>query len=112
VDRTWQDQLALIDDNTRSDRQTISVASTIADAGYWIFVRQTSGTVNRDFAQVSAGSGIHCYGSFTSESSASQASSDRLLIEVVYDDTLRIERQTGSCSGSPSFSSPFEYRRS
>ena len=109
---TWQDQLALVDDNTRSDRQAISVASTVADPGFWLFVAASSGTVNRDFAQVQAGSGIHCYSSFTVESSGVQASSDRFLIEVVDDDTLRIERQTGSCSGSLAFSSPFEYRRS
>ena len=64
------------------------------------------------FAQVQTESGIHCYGSFALESNGLQASSDRFLIEVVGDDTLRIERQTSNCSGSPAFSSPFEYRRS
>ena len=112
VSGTWQDQLALVDDNTRSARQAISVASTVADPGYWIFSKQSAGSVNRDFAQVQTGSGIHCYGSVALESTGLQASSDRFLIEVVSDNSLRIERQTSNCSGSPAFSSPFEYRRS
>ena len=106
------DQLALVDDNTRSARQAISVASTVADPGYWIFNKQSAGSVKRDFAQVQTGSGIHCYGSFALESNGLQASNDRFLIEVVSDNSLRIERQTGNCSGSPAFSSSFEYRRS
>ena len=84
----------------------------MADPGYWIFSKQSAGSVNRDFTQVQAGSGIHCYGSFALESNGLQASSDRFLIEVVSDNSLRIERQTGGCSDSPAFSSPFEYRRS
>jgi hypothetical protein len=64
------------------------------------------------FAQVQTGSGIHCYGSVALESTGLQASSDRFLIEVVSDNSLRIERQTSNCSGSPAVSSPFEYRRS
>ena len=112
VEGTWQNQLALVDDNTRTDHQAVSVASTVSDPGYWIFAAGATGTVNRDFAGVQAGQGIHCYSSFTPESSGTQAATDRFLIEVVDDDTLRIERQTGGCGGSPAFSSPYEYRRS
>jgi hypothetical protein len=67
--------------------------------------------VNRDFAQVTAGSGIHCYNTFTADSNGPQGTTDRFLIEVVDDDTLRIERQGGTCGASLTFSNPYEYSR-
>ena len=111
VDGKWLDNLALVDTNTRSDHQAISVADLVADPGYWIFQTRSAGTVNRDFAQVTAGSGVHCYDSFTADSNGPTGATDRFLIEVVDTDTLRIEHQGGSCGASPSFTSPYLYSR-
>jgi hypothetical protein len=112
VDGKWLDHLALVDTNTRSDHQAISVASLVANAGYWIFYKQSSGTTNRDFAQVTAGSGIHCYDTFTADSNGpGEGGPDHFLIEVVDDDTLRIEHKSGNCSGSEAFTSPHTYSR-
>jgi hypothetical protein len=111
VEGKWLDNLALVDTNTRSDHQAISVAALVADPGYWIFQTRSAGTVNRDFAQVTAGSGVHCYDSFTADSNGPTGATDRFLIEVVDTDTLRIEHQGGSCGASPSFTSPYLYSR-
>ena len=111
VDGKWLDNLSLVDTNTRSDHQAISVADLVADPGYWIFQTRSAGTVNRDFAQVTAGSGVHCYDSFTADSNGPTGTADRFLIEVVDTDTLRIEHQGGSCGASPSFTSPYLYSR-
>ncbi len=111
VDGKWLDHLALVDDNVRSDHQAVSVASMVANPGYWIFQKQSTGTVNRDFAQVTAGSGIYCYDTFTADSNGPEGATDRFLIEVVDADTLHIEHQGGSCGSSFSFSSPHVYSR-
>ena len=111
IEGKWLNHLALVDDNVRSDHQAISVAALVADPGYWIFQKRSTGTVNRDFAQVTAGSGIYCYDTFTADSNGPEGAIDRFLIEVVDDDTLRIEHQGGTCGASQSFSSPYEYSR-
>jgi hypothetical protein len=111
IEGKWLNHLALVDDNARSDHQAVSVAALVADPGYWIFQKRSTGTVNRDFAQVTAGSGIHCYNTFTADSNGPQGTTDRFLIEVVDDDTLRIERQGGTCGASLTFSNPYEYSR-
>lgn len=107
------DNLALIDDNTRSDHQLIAVASTVTDAGDWIFKKESGGRINLDFEAVEAGSGIYCYHGFTPDSQTGKAASeiDHFLVEVTAAEILKIEIQSGSCSGSNSFSSPTEYQR-
>ncbi|MDP6697824.1 MAG: hypothetical protein QF558_08675, partial [Acidimicrobiales bacterium] len=103
--------LALVDTNTRSDHQAISVAALVANPGYWIFQKASSGTTNLDFAQVTSGSGIHCYDTFTADSNGPAGSQEHFLIEVVDDDTLLIEHGSGNCGGGGSFSSPHTYSR-
>ncbi len=110
VEGTWLDHLALVDTNFLSTVQAISVAGVVSEAGYWYFTSQAAGTVNRDFAQVAAGAGVHCYHSFT-DYSTSDGTPQRFLIEVVDDDTLRTEKQQGSCGGGAAFTSPHTYSR-
>jgi hypothetical protein len=113
VQGDWMDNLALVDDNTRSDHQLIAVASTLTDASDWIFKKETSGRINLDFAKVEAGSGIYCYHGFTSDSLTNRPASavNRLLIDVSSSEVLTIELQSGSCTGNDSFSSPTKYQR-
>ena len=107
----WFDHLALVDDHLRSDHQTISVASTVAEPGYWTFQLTTHGTTNRAFQEVKTGNGIHCYQHFTPDSPGLPIQGIRFLIDVVTDDQLLIELQSGICAESLSFVDPSEYRR-
>jgi len=113
VQGAWMDNLALVDDNTRSDHQLIAVASTLTEASDWIFKKESSGRINLDFAKVEAGSGIYCYHGFTSDSRTMRPASavNRLLIDVSSSEVLTIELQSGGCSGYDSFSSPTKYQR-
>lgn len=113
VEGAWMDNLALVDDNSRSDHQLIAVASTLTDASDWIFKKENGGRINLDFAKVEAGAGIYCYHGFTSDSQTGGPASEinRLIIEVSASEILTIELQPGSCSSSHSFSSPTQYQR-
>ena len=112
IDGKWLDHLALVDTNTRSDHQAISIAALVADPGYWYFQTTSSGTTNLDFAQVAAGSGIHCYDTFTADSNGPRDTEpDHFLIEVVDDDTLYIEHRSGNCGGALAFANPYTYSR-
>ena len=85
----------------------------VANPGYWIFQKQSTGTVNRDFAQVTAGSGIYCYEGFASDSQTGKAANelDHWLIEITASEILRIEVRSGNCGSTNSFVSPTEYQR-
>ena len=113
VEGAWMDNLALVDDNSRSDHQLIAVASTLTDASDWIFKKENGGRINLDFAKVEAGAGIYCYHGFTSDSRTNKPASEinRLIIEVSASEILTIELQSGSCSSNHSFSSPTQYQR-
>jgi len=113
VQGAWMDNLALVEDNTRSDHQLIAVASTLTEASDWIFKKESSGRINLDFAKVEAGSGIYCYHGFTSDSQTDRPASavNRILIDVSSSEVLTIELQSGGCSGNDSFSSPTKYQR-
>ncbi len=112
VEGDWMDNLALVDDNTRSDHQMIAVASTLTDASDWIFTKKNDGRINLDFAKVEAGAGIHCYHEFAPDSGISTpGETSRLLIDVSISEILTIELQSGSCGSNHSFNSPTEYQR-
>lgn len=67
--------------------------------------RETSGRVNRLFADITPGSGIHCYfgSGLTGNYSTAQAS---WLVELPTADSLRIERRTHAAGESPCADDP------
>ena len=100
----WQDQLALVDDNHRIVDQAISVASVPEGPGVWLFERRHDGRVNRDFAEVTAGSGLWCYDDFADRTG-------RFVLEVVDETTLHIEHQAGQCGQTLRLDEPVAFRR-
>ena len=81
----------------------ISIGGTIAQRGEWHFNPAHTGTVNREFSEISPGASIYCY----------QASGlpGRILIQLVTAGTIRIEHQSSPCSAKTAFISPFAYQR-
>ena len=76
---------------------------------WWSDLRSTARSACKP---ITAGSGIHCYDTFTADSNGpSQGGADRFVIKVVDDSTLHIEHQSGSCSSGVSFQSPHVYSR-
>lgn len=84
------------------------------------FVPTHTGTINRQFSEVTPGEQVYCYQStFNTTSGIIDANgkpkggsgSLKYLIQLVDSMHLKIERQAGSCGASEVFSSPISYER-
>ena len=95
--------LALAHENVDPRIAVISIGGTITQRGEWRFDPTHSGTLNREFSEVTPGDAIYCY----------QASGmpGRILIELISETNLKIEHQSGSCTASVAFAQPFDYQR-
>ncbi|MEK7481032.1 MAG: hypothetical protein AAB604_02945 [Patescibacteria group bacterium] len=99
----WHKYLAFVDDSERPDIAVISVGGTFAAAGKWEFSPQTSGQVNRTFADVKPDSATYCY--------ESQKMSGRIIVRLESATELKIEYQQESCTQSFIFITPTTYKR-
>ncbi|MDZ4260487.1 MAG: hypothetical protein U1A25_02375 [Candidatus Sungbacteria bacterium] len=99
----WNKYLAFADDSERPGIAVVSVGGTFATAGKWEFSPQTSGYVNRAFADVKPDSAIYCY--------ESQKMPGRIAVRLESAAKLTIEYQQGSCAQGAAFVSPTTYER-
>ncbi len=97
----WSKQLALVHDNVDPAIAVISVGGTVMPAGTQSFTPAHSGTVNREFSEVTNDGSIYCY----------SLPSGRFLIQLMSPTAMRAEKQSGACSGGYAFVSPTDYAR-
>ena len=109
--RPWDAHLSFVHLNDDPNYKVISVGGVFRDAGFWKFVPAHSGTVNRDFDEVKADGKVYCYDNLKSRIAGQNDLSGRIIVELTSDTDLRIEYQSGSCSGSYSFKNPALYGR-
>ena len=95
--------LALAHENYDPAIGAISIGGTIAPRGEWPFTPTHTGTVNREFSEVTPGVSIYCY--------QASAMAGRVLIQLVSETTIRIEHQSLPCTSNVAFVSPFSYQR-
>jgi hypothetical protein len=71
--------------------------------GKWDLAPVHSGTVNREFSEITPGDSVYCY----------QASGmpGRILIQLTTTTTLSIEHQSGTCTGKVAFINSVAYQR-
>ena len=98
----WTNHLAFVHDNEDPLKSVISIGGFFTNAGKWEFEAESSGLINREFSDVKSDGSIYCY---------DLNQSGRLLVQLISDTELRIESQSGSCSGSVSFVDPAAYAR-
>jgi hypothetical protein len=101
LDVDWETNLAFVHDNLDPSNAIISVAGKFMDPSKWVFTERTSGFVNRKFSDVTPGE-IYCY---------DEGHAGRIVVQLVSDMELKIEYQSGDCSGEFSFSDPATYYR-
>jgi len=94
---------ALVHENFDPTLGAISIGGTIGVHGVWDFTPAHSGTINREFSEVTPGDSIYCY--------QAAGMPGRLLIQLVTDTTLSIEHQSGGCTGNVAFASAVAYQR-
>ncbi len=99
----WDKYLAFVQDNEEPAVSVISIGGVFADAGKLEFTPKTTGLVNREFSQVTSDGNFYCY--------ESDSASSRIIVQLVSDKELKIERQEGKCTGYYSFNKPVVYNR-
>ncbi len=98
----WGKYLAFAHNNTDPAKQIVSIGGVFTSPGKWEFTPQKNGNVNRDFSEVTPGNTI-CY-----ESSNQQG---KIIVHLASETELKIEKQTGNCSGTNTFQNPTTYNR-
>ncbi len=113
----WDKQLAFVHDNSDPSIPVISIAGWFTDASKWHITPESSGLINREFAEVTADGNIYCYtgtnpfhGTLGGSLSTAQHTG-KIIVQLVSDTQLKIEKQEGSCTGSEEFKEPFVYNR-
>jgi hypothetical protein len=94
---------ALVHESFNPMLDAISIGGTIGIHGVWDFAPTHSGTINRDYAEITPGDSIYCY--------QAAGMPGRLLIQLVTATTISIEHQPGGCTGTLAFISAAAYQR-
>jgi len=113
---TWKYGLAFVYEHADPTLSTISVAGYFTDSGKWRFTEETVGSMNRKFSDVTPDGNIYCYEGIDPYISIDPARTDfkhdgKIILELISDDELKIEHQSGICSGDEAFASPAIYNR-
>ncbi len=96
----WSTYLAFVHDNNNPDLSVISIAGKITDATKFEFSAKDSGTIDREFSQVTANGDIYCYNG-----------EGKILVEMISDEQIQVEWQSGSCASTERFKDPEMYER-
>ena len=107
---TWTQQLAFVKDVTSNDL-IISIAGGFTDVGKWFLTPKDSGKINRKFSDVTNDGSIYCYQTDVLGTNQQSKPSGKIIVQLTSDTRLKIEHQSGSCSGSSSFNNPTTYNR-
>ena len=107
----WDVYLAFVNDNEFPDIQVVSIAGFVTDPSKFKFEPKTSGKINREFSQVIVDGNIYCYQAADVGKSFESIPTGKILVQLTSDTQLKIEHQTGKCTGSESFKNPEVYNR-
>jgi hypothetical protein len=88
---SWDNTIAFVYDNQNPEIAAISFGGVIAEPNVWKFVPNSKYTTNRRFDEVVSGQ-IFCYDDYKNEG--------RIIVELLENETLKVEHQFGRCSGS------------
>ena len=107
----WNVYLAFINHYEDPSIQVVSIAGIFTEPSLYKFIPKTSGVINREFSQVTADGTIYCYEGSNVIREFETVPSGKILVQLIDEDTLNIEHQTGKCTGSESFKNLAVYNR-
>lgn len=96
--------LALIHDNVYTQREDISIGTSVPGISpiFYPFDPITTGTHNRDFSQVTADGNVYCYDSFYDPIGQHAFTGFSILITMPTSTTIRVEKlSSASCGSGP-----------
>ena len=104
----WDNQLAFIKFNEDITKEIVSVGGVITSPGGYYFTLKNSGTTNRKFSEVTPDGKVYCY-----EGNGKQGAKmpGKIIVEMENSTTIKVEHQSGNCSGSYKFTNPTTYNR-
>lgn len=103
ADNTESYHSALVPSNFDPADQVLSIGNADAGRGKYFFAYQSSGQINRNFAEVTNDSNTYCYENLRSQSYQQEADvSGHFIVKLTSDTTLSLERvSSGSCPADP-----------
>ncbi len=99
----WDKYLAFVQDNKDPTISVISIGGVFTEASKIEFQPTTTGFVNREFSQVTPDGNIYCY-----ESGNDAYSTSKVIVQMTSAAEIKIEKQSGSCGSSNSFTSSYK----
>jgi len=100
--------LAFIHDNFDPTIANLSVGGTIINPGVIQFKPNHTGLINREFSEVKADGDIYCY---NSPGTWWQKDIGKILVQLVNNETVKVEYQKGTRDSSKKFITPTTYNR-
>jgi hypothetical protein len=86
------------------------IGGQVSQPGIIEFTTTHTGTTDREPSEVRADGKIYCYQNDNVQETY-MGLSGKFILQLVDANTLKIEHQDGSCSGTESFASPYTYKR-
>ena len=109
---SYEKDLALIEDNQDPTYQRVVIAGYVSEPSLLNFRVVHSGTINRDFAEVTADGKTYCYYLTNDTGNAGGWwNGGKIVLRLVDAHNLLIEKQEGSCTGQEQLRSPKKYDR-
>ena len=99
---------AFIHDNFDPTIANLSVGGTIINPGVIQFKPNHTGLINREFSEVKADGDIYCY---NSPGTWWQKDIGKILVQLVNNETVKVEYQKGTRDSSKKFITPTTYNR-
>ncbi|KAF6245495.1 hypothetical protein [Nitrosopumilus sp. b2] len=107
----WNVYLAFVDHYEDPSIQVVSIAGIITEPSLFKFIPKTNGEINREFSQVTSDGNIYCYEGANIIRYFEKVPLGKILVQMIGNETLQIEHQTGNCTRNENFTNPTFYNR-
>jgi hypothetical protein len=100
--------LAFVHSNFDPTLCDISVGGNLMNPAIQEFAPLHTGTISREFSEVTADSNIYCY---QMDRNGEKPEKGKMIVQLIDDRHMNAEYQLGECSTSEKFIKPYEYQR-
>lgn len=98
----WDASLSFALDDANPSLQVVSAGGKFTSPGVWLFTPTSAGSTNRNFSQTMSGN-TYCYNAAERQ--------DKIIVKLVNETSLLIEKQDGACTETNTLQNPVAYNR-